>query len=60
MDLQDNIFIAGHNGMVGSAKLKELTRRGYKNIITANKCDLNLIDSNKVSKLAFQKGVKTL
>ena len=44
------IYIAGHNGLVGSAILRELTRRGYKNIITANKCDLNLIDSNKVSK----------
>ena len=50
MHKESYIYIAGHNGLVGSAILRELTRRGYKNIITANKCDLNLIDSNKVSK----------
>ena len=50
MNKESYIYIAGHNGLVGSAILRELTRRGYKNIITANKCDLNLIDSNKVSK----------
>ena len=50
MHKESYIYIAGHNGLVGSAILRELTRRGYKNIITANRCDLNLIDSNKVSK----------
>jgi len=38
------IFIAGHNGMVGSAILKKLKNKGYKKIITATKKKLNLID----------------
>ena len=28
------IFLAGHNGMVGSAILKKLKKDGFKNIIT--------------------------
>ena len=38
------IFIAGHNGMVGSAIFKKLINKGYKKIITATKKKLNLID----------------
>ena len=31
---KSKIFLAGHNGMVGSAILDLLKRRKYKNIIT--------------------------
>ena len=31
------IFLAGHNGMVGSAILKKLRDNGYKNIIIRNR-----------------------
>ena len=34
---KSKIFIAGHNGMVGSAILRELKKKGYKKIITINK-----------------------
>ena len=39
----DKIFIAGHNGMVGSAILRALKRSGYKNLLTLSRSDLNLI-----------------
>ena len=39
----DKIFIAGHNGMVGSAILKAFKRRGYQNLLTPSRSDLNLI-----------------
>ena len=42
------IFLAGHNGMVGSAILKKLKLRGYKKIITVSKSKLNLLDQKKV------------
>ena len=42
------IFIAGHNGMVGSALLRYLKNRGIKKIITISKDKLNLLDKNKV------------
>ncbi len=49
MHKESYIYIAGHNGLVGSAIFRELKRRGFKNIITANRCDLDLINSTKVS-----------
>ena len=34
---KSKIFIAGHNGMVGSAINKLLIKRGFKNIIIVEK-----------------------
>jgi len=31
------IFITGHRGLVGSAIVRTLIKKGYKNIITINK-----------------------
>ena len=44
----DKIFLAGHNGLVGSAVLRKLKKKNYNNIITANKNRLNLLDQKKV------------
>ena len=41
------IFIAGHKGMVGSAILRHFKKKNYKDLITADKKTLNLIDQNK-------------
>lgn len=53
---KDKIFLAGHKGLIGSAILRELKLKGYKNIITIDKKKLNLIDQNKVYK--FFKKIK--
>ncbi len=45
---KSRIFIAGHNGMVGSAILKKFKLKGYKNIITINRKKLDLKDQKKV------------
>lgn len=45
---QDKIFVAGHNGMLGSAILRQLEKNGYSNIITANRNELDLLDSGHV------------
>ena len=42
------IFLAGHNGLVGSAILRKLIEKKYKNIITINKKKLNLLNQNSV------------
>lgn len=44
MNLDSKIFVAGHNGMVGSAIIRRLKELGYNNIITANKNRLDLIN----------------
>ena len=44
------IFLAGHNGMVGQALLKQLKKKGAKKLITANKKNLNLLDTDELRK----------
>ncbi len=44
----DKIFIAGHNGLIGSAILRKLKKKGFKKIIIAEKKRLNLINQEKV------------
>lgn len=44
------VFIAGHKGMVGSAVYRQLKKRGYQNIITRNRTELDLTDSQQVFK----------
>ena len=45
---KDLIFLAGHNGLIGSAIYKKLILNGYKNIITVDKKKLDLRNQNKV------------
>lgn len=44
----DKIFVAGHNGLVGSAVLRSLKKKKFKNIIVKNKRELDLFDQRKV------------
>jgi GDP-L-fucose synthase len=47
------IFVAGHKGMVGSAIVRELQAKGYKNILTKSRQELDLLDQRAV--LAYLK-----
>ena len=42
MHKDSKIYVAGHNGMVGSAIVRELGRKGYTNIITRSHKELDL------------------
>jgi GDP-L-fucose synthase len=48
MEKDDKIFVAGHNGMVGSAILRALEEKGYGNILTAERSVLNLCAQSDV------------
>lgn len=48
MNKLDKIFVAGHNGLVGSSIVNELKKNGYTNIITAERTYLDLRVQNKV------------
>ena len=48
IDKNSKIFVAGHNGLVGSAIVRKLKRKGYRNIITINRSRLDLTNQNKV------------
>jgi len=47
-DLNQNIFVAGHRGMVGSAIVRRLQTLGYTRIVTAGRDTLNLLDQQAV------------
>lgn len=48
MNKDSKIYIAGHNGMVGSAILRKLKELGYTNITTATKKELDLKNQEDV------------
>jgi hypothetical protein len=48
IDLDSKIYIAGHNGMVGSACWRALEAKGYKNIIGFSSKELDLRDQKAV------------
>ena len=48
MNKQNKIFVAGHNGMVGSAIVRNLKQRGYTNIVVENRRYLDLTNQTNV------------
>ena len=42
MEYGDRIYIAGHRGLVGSALLRALKQRGYRNLLTLTHAELDL------------------
>ena len=48
MNKSAKIFVAGHRGMVGSAIVRSLHAKGYTNVITATRDQLDLIDQKAV------------
>jgi GDP-L-fucose synthase len=54
MNFNDKIYVAGHNGLVGSALVRLLKSEGYRYIITSSSAELDLRDYNAVRKF-FQK-----
>ena len=49
MNKDSKIYIAGHNGMVGSAIKRNLEAKGFTNIVTRSKDELNLLSEQAVS-----------
>ena len=48
MNLKDKIYIAGHNGMVGSAIVRKLREKGLINTITRSSSELDLTNQQNV------------
>ena len=60
MNKNSRIFIAGHNGLVGSAVYRNLLTKGYKNLYVISKKDLDLKDSEKVNIYFKEKKIEYL
>ena len=54
MNHDSKIYLAGHDGMVGSAIMKELHSKGYKNIITRSLSKLDLRSQEAVENFINQ------
>ena len=46
---KQTIFVAGHNGMVGSAIIRQLQQDTTNTIITASRCELDLVNQQAVN-----------
>ena len=55
MNYKSKIYVAGHNGLVGSAIVRELKKKGIKNILTATRAELDLTNQIKVLKFLKKK-----
>ena len=47
MNKNDKIYVAGHNGMLGSAIIRKLKEKGYNNLITKTSKELDLKNQSK-------------
>ncbi len=54
MNKDSKIYIAGHNGMVGSAITRLLDKHGYNNLITKSSKELNLINQAHVADFFYK------
>lgn len=54
IDKASRIFVAGHNGMVGSAIMRKLIAEGYTNIVTRSSKQLDLRNQHEVEKFFAQ------
>ena len=52
---KSKIFVAGHKGMVGSAIIRKLKKKGFSRIISVDKKNLDLLDQDKVFKFLKKK-----
>ena len=50
VNIYSKIYVAGHNGLVGSAIVRKLKKKGYRNIIYRTKKQLDLKDQKRVIK----------
>ena len=48
LELNDTIFVAGHRGMVGSAIKRNLQEKGFQNLLTATRNELDLRQAEAV------------
>jgi len=60
MNKNSIIFIAGHNGLVGSAVLRLFKSKGFKNLVIVSKKELDLKDYRKVENFFKKKRIEYL
>lgn len=54
MEKTSKVYVAGHRGLVGSAILKNLTSKGFSNIVTRTHAELDLTNQQAVAEFFAQ------
>ena len=60
LNKKESLLLLGHNGLIGSALLKQLKNRNYKNIITVEKKKLDLLNFSKIENFLKKKKPKKI
>src|SRR3954464_8486191 len=47
---QSRIYVAGHRGLAGSALVRRLQSKGYRNLLTRTHAELDLVDAAAVER----------
>ena len=58
MSRASRIYVAGHQGLVGSSIVRNLESRGYTNLVTRTRWELDLLDQIAVHKFFEQNGIE--
>ena len=58
LDKTAKIYLAGHDGMVGSAIYRQLRRQGYDTIVARELSELDLTEQSAVREF-FQSGIES-
>ena len=53
MNKSDKIYVAGHNGMVGSAIVRQLKSNGFTNLLVRTSKELDLTNQQAVNSLSL-------
>jgi GDP-L-fucose synthase len=48
MNKDSKIFVAGHRGLAGSAIVRNLTQKGFTNLLLKTRAELDLLDDQAV------------
>ena len=56
----EKIFVAGHNGMVGSSIIRCLKKKGYKHIIIQSKKNLDLLNQKQTYNFLKKNKIETI
>jgi len=57
MNKDSKIFVAGHRGMVGSAIVRTLQERGYENIVTRTRSEVDLLSQKEVEEFFVSENI---
>jgi GDP-L-fucose synthase len=57
MNKDSKIFVAGHRGLVGSAIVRTLQERGYENIVTRTRSEVDLLNQKEVEEFFVSENI---